>query len=92
MKYTGQTSYKMFNQLKGANFGVKFYMFCKSKSGFCMKFKIYKGQVEVKNSMTSASKNVRMFVYTPIANFRHNLFMDNLYSSPNLFQKFKSMP
>lgn len=91
MKYTGRMSYKQFNPSKRARFGVKFYKLCESKSGYCMKFKIYTGQDKVENSITSASENVSMFMCIPIANFGHTLFMDNWYSSPNLFQKLQSM-
>nr|XP_031847540.1 piggyBac transposable element-derived protein 4-like [Nomia melanderi] len=48
-------------------------------------------QDTVKNSITSASENVTMFMCTPISNFRHTLFLDNWYSSPNLFQKLQSI-
>lgn len=91
MKYTGRMSYKQFNPSKRARFGVKFYKLCESKSGYCMKFKIYTGQDKDKNSITSASENVTLFMCTPIANFGHTLFMDSWYSSPNLFQKLQSM-
>lgn len=91
MKYTGRMSYKQFNPSKRARFGVKFYKLCESKSGYCMKFKIYRGQDKEKNSITSASENVAMFMCTPVANLGHTLFMDSWYSSPNLFQKLQSM-
>ncbi|XP_015175258.1 PREDICTED: piggyBac transposable element-derived protein 4-like, partial [Polistes dominula] len=51
----------------------------------------YTGQDTVKNSITSASENVTMFMFTPISNFGHTLFLDNSYSSPNLFQKLQSI-
>lgn len=84
-------SYKQYNPSKRARFGVKFYKLCESKSGYCIQFKIYTGQDTKKNSNTSASENVTMFMSTPIAGYGHTLFLDNWYSSPNLFQKLQSI-
>lgn len=67
MKYKGRMSYKQYNPSKRARFGVKFYKLCESKSGYCIKFKIYTGQYTVKHVDASASENVVMFMSTPIA-------------------------
>lgn len=41
--------------------------------------------------MLMHQKNIIMFMCTLIANYEHILFMDNQYSSSNLFQKLQSI-
>ncbi|XP_050452209.1 piggyBac transposable element-derived protein 4-like [Cataglyphis hispanica] len=77
MKYTGRMAYKQYNPSKRARFGVKFYKLCKSKSGYCIQFKIYTGQDINKNADTSASESVTMFMCTTISGYGHTLFLDN---------------
>nr|XP_033335544.1 piggyBac transposable element-derived protein 4-like [Megalopta genalis] len=90
MKYTGRISYKQYNPSKRARFGVKFYKLCESKSGYCIKFKIYTGQDLDRNANVGVSESVTMLMSTVLTGYGHTLFLDNWYSSPSLFQKLQS--
>ncbi|XP_015185810.1 PREDICTED: piggyBac transposable element-derived protein 4-like [Polistes dominula] len=91
MKYNNRMSYNEYKSSKRVRFRIKFYKLCESKSGYCIKFQTYTGQDNMNNSITNSSENVTMFMCTPISNFGHTLFLDDWFSSPNLFQKLQSI-
>lgn len=86
MKYKGRLAYKQYNPSKRARFGLKIYKLCEASTGFCHKFKIYTGQDKI-NVHDSASHNVVMDLSKSIINKGYTLFLDNWYSSPDLFLK-----
>lgn len=86
MKYKGRSGYKQFNPSKRARFGIKIYKLCEATTGFCHGFKIYTGQDRT-NRHESASENVVIELSKSIINKGYTLFLDNWYSSPNLFLK-----
>lgn len=90
MKFKGRLPYKQFNPSKRARFGIKFYKLCESKSGFCCKFKIYTGQDKLPSSNIPASENVVMELAKFIRHRGYILFLDNWYSSPQLFTNLHS--
>lgn len=85
MKFKGRLSYIQFNPSKRARFGIKIYKLCESSSGYCMRFKIYVGKDKVQGVDIPASESVVMEVAQPILNKGYTLYMDNWYSSPQLF-------
>ncbi|XP_017795072.1 PREDICTED: piggyBac transposable element-derived protein 4-like [Habropoda laboriosa] len=86
MKYKGRLAYKQFNPSKRARFGIKIYKLCEASTGFCHQFKIYTGQDKIDRN-DSASENVTIELSKSIINKGYTLFLDNWYSSPNLFLK-----
>ncbi|XP_017756490.1 PREDICTED: piggyBac transposable element-derived protein 4-like [Eufriesea mexicana] len=86
MKYKGRLAYKQFDPSKTARFGLKIYKLCKASTGFCHGFKIYTGQDKI-DSNDSAPENVVMELSKSIINKGYTLFLNNWYSSPDLFLK-----
>lgn len=78
--------YKQFNPSKRSRFELKIYKLCEANTGFCYGFKIYTGQDKILRN-DSASENVVMELSKSIMNKGYTLFLDNWYSSPNLFLK-----
>ena len=87
MKFRGRLSYIQFNPSKRARFGVKFYKLCESSSGYCYRFKIYVGKDKTPGTDVPASESVVMEIAQPILNKGYTLYLDNWYSSPQLFIK-----
>lgn len=77
----------VFVRIKRARFGIKFYKLCESNSGYCLNFKICTG--DNKNSGTddvNKSETVVKELSKLIINKGYTLYLDNWYSSPNLFE------
>lgn len=83
MKYKGRLSFIQFIASKRARFGVKFHKLCDSESGYCSQFKIYIGQDKIGDML--ASESVVMELSKNILGKGYTLYLDNWYSSPNLF-------
>lgn len=87
MKFKGRLSYIQFNPSKRARFGIKIYKLCESSSGYCIRFKIYVGTDKIPGTDIPASESVVLEVAQPILKKGYTLYMDNWYSSPQLFLK-----
>lgn len=83
MKCRGRLSYIQFNPSKRSRFGIKFYKLCESDSGFCWNFFIYCGQDDHQNML--ASEAIVLELSRDLLNQGYTIYMDNWYSSPNLF-------
>ncbi|XP_043498406.1 uncharacterized protein LOC122521627 [Polistes fuscatus] len=77
-------SYKQYNPSNKARFGIKVYKLCESSSGYCYNFKIYTGCDKI-HTTENASETVVKELSTPILHKGHTLYLDNWYSSTNLF-------
>jgi hypothetical protein len=88
MKFRGRLSYVQCNRSKRARFGIKFYKICESSSGYCLSFEIYTGD-DVTDPTLPASTNVVLNMCEPLLDKGHTLFIDNWYSSPDLFRSLK---
>jgi hypothetical protein len=83
MKFRGRLSYVQCNRSKRLRFGIKIY--CESNSGYCLFFKIYVGD-DVKDPSLPASTNVVLTMCEPLLGKGHTLYLDNWYSSPDLYR------
>ena len=75
------------NPSKRARFEIKIYKLCESSSGYCIRFKIYVGTDKIPGTDIPASESVVLEVAQPILKKGYTLYMDNWYSSPQLFLK-----
>ncbi|XP_042145916.1 piggyBac transposable element-derived protein 4-like [Ixodes scapularis] len=89
MKFRGRLCFVQFNPSKRARFGIKFYKLCESSSGYCSAFKIYTGKDEGRDKTTCASESVVLELGKPLLEKGYILYLDNWYTSPNLFLKLK---
>ncbi|CAK9820042.1 PiggyBac transposable element-derived protein 4 [Anthophora quadrimaculata] len=86
MKFRGRLNYVQFIASKRARFGIKFYKLCESTSGYCSRFKIYTGQDKIEGTDIPVSQSIVMELAEPILGEGYTLFLDNWYSSPELFK------
>ena len=93
MKFRGRLKFVQYNPSKRSRFGIKFYKLCESKTGYCLKFKIYTGKEEKKEDSqnkkdSKLTRKLEEIVLEFIENYKnqgHTLYLDNWYSSPDLF-------
>lgn len=86
MKYRGRLAYKQFKPSKRARFGLKIDKLCGASTRFCHGFKIYTDQNTI-NRNDSELENVVIKLSKSTINKGYTLFLDNWYSSLNLFLK-----
>ena len=81
--------FKVFNPSKPNKYHMKLYQLCESKSGYCLYFHVYTPDTEKDN--TDLTKTTRKVVsLLELANCLgkgHHVYMDNFYSSPQLFDE-----
>lgn len=89
MMFRGRLSWIQFNPSKRARFGIKIYKVCDSKTGYCYNFKIYTGKDNTvrPNQNFSVSEQVVLDLCSDLLEEGRVIFMDNWYSSPNLFRE-----
>lgn len=83
MKYKGRLSFVQFIASKRARFGIKYYKLCESESGYCSQFKTYIGKDKIGDM--PASESVVMELSKHVLGKGYTIYLDNWYSSPNLF-------
>ena len=86
VKCRGRMSFIQFNPTKRARFGVKYYKLCESKSGYCTQFRIYSGKKLGADELPS-NEAIVMELMEPYLKKGYTLYIDNWYSSPNLFRR-----
>jgi hypothetical protein len=86
MKFRGRLSFVQCNRSKRARFVIKLYKICESSSGYCSYFKIYVGD-DITDPSLPAGTNVVLNMSEPLLDKGHTLYLDNWYSSPDLFRR-----
>ena len=89
MLWKGRLQFKQYIPSKLHRYGVKSFVLCDCRTGFVLDFIIYtgsEGQFEYKQQLGIAG-SVVMTLMQPYLRKDHNLFMDNWFSSPVLFEE-----
>lgn len=86
LKMRAKLNIVQFNPKKRARFGIKIYKVCESSSGYCSSFKIYVGADKCDELLASESVIV-LDLLQPYFGNGHTVYLDNWYSSPNLYTK-----
>jgi hypothetical protein len=95
MLWKGRLGFKQYIPLKRARFGIKSFVLCDAETGFVLKLIVYTGSATelVTIPALQGEKDWGMgarVVYSLLDDYLqkgHKLYVDNWYSSPNLFQK-----
>ena len=78
-------SFLQYTPKKPKKFGVKFWVLCKSLSGYCLQFEIYTGKTD--NMVEHELSYQAVFdLMKPYVNKNHHLYFDNFYTSPKLVE------
>ncbi|KAK6178647.1 hypothetical protein SNE40_011175 [Patella caerulea] len=86
LKFKGRLKFRQNNRMKRARFGIKVYKVCQSTgnaAGYTCNLKIYTGQDRTNED--PASTAVVLELNHHLLNKGYNIFIDNWYSSPDLF-------
>jgi len=82
--WKGNLSFRVFNKDKPDKYGIKVYQSCDSSNGYCLDFEVYTGKKET--SSNGATYDVVMRLISSFLNQGYTLFVDNFYTSPQLFK------
>jgi hypothetical protein len=86
--WKGRLSFKQYIPSKRHRYGIKIFILCDCLTGFVLDFEIYVGSqtyIERYEDLGVAG-SVVMMLMRPYLQKGHNLFMDNWYTSPALFE------
>lgn len=84
--YKGRTPGKMYKPNKPHKWGLNAWVLCEAKSGYAYNLDVYAGKKNG-NPEKNMTYNVVTKLCEPIYNNGHIVFMDNFFSSPDLFAK-----
>ena len=78
LAWKGRVKFKVYNPAKPTKYGIKSYMLCESKSGYCVAMKPYDGRSETIDGI------VKALLTEELLDKGHTLYMDNYYNSTRL--------
>ncbi|CAF1289214.1 unnamed protein product [Adineta ricciae] len=86
--WKGRLSFKQYIPSKRRRFGIKLFVLCDCRTGFILDFVIYTGsQTEIqRDNHLGIPGSIIMTLMQPYLQRGHNLFVDNWYTSPRLFE------
>lgn len=86
--FKGQLGFKQFIPSKRSRFGIKLYVLCDCETGYVLDIIVYTGKdSEIENTENlGTSGAIVTTLLKPYLNKGHCLYIDNFYSSPDLFQ------
>jgi len=87
--HKGRLSFKQYIPSKRSRFGIKLFVLCDCHTGYILDFVIYMGSAtEIHHRKElGIPGSIVMTLMQPYLQKGHNLFMDNWYSSPILFEE-----
>ena len=87
--FRGRVFFRQYIPSKRHRFGVKFFLLCDCDTGYILDFIVYTGATtnvkEFERADIGKSGNIVMTLLEPYLEKGHTLFVDNWYTSPNLF-------
>ena len=104
--FKGRVHFKVYNPNKPHKFGMKSYQLCESSSGYCCGFDLYHGDTDTAkyvdalntgeedsyDDLTTTSKVVLgILAQTGLLNQGYHIYMDNYYTSPELFEELNAL-
>jgi hypothetical protein len=89
MLWKGRLGFKRYIPSKQHRYGIKLFILCDCRTGFVLDFVIYTGsETETKyNKGLGIAGSVVMSLMQPYLQKGHNLFMENWFTSPVLFEE-----
>jgi hypothetical protein len=81
--FKGRTGMRVYMPGKPHKWGIKAWALCESRTGYLYNWDIYKGAGAT--TETGLTKNVVLQMVEPVVEHRHHIYMDNYFSSPELY-------
>ena len=98
--WKGRLQFRVYNPAKPTKFGIKLYQVCEASSGYCLGFDIYTSDTSCREyaelvgtdpDATATTKIVvGLLVRCGLIDLGHHIYMDNYYTSPELFRELES--
>lgn len=83
--FKGRLSSKQYLPAKPTKFGIKFWERASPRNCYCHEFQIYTGEVDVVTTEEGLRYRVVKDLTRKITGKGHHVYMDNFFSSPNLY-------
>jgi hypothetical protein len=83
--FKGRVKMKVYMPQKPHKWGIKAWALCESQTGYLYNWDIYRGAGDT--TEVGLTKKVVLQMAQPIAHNRHHIYMDNFFSSPELFNE-----
>ena len=93
--FKGRVRFRVYNPNKPHKFGIKLYQVCEASSGYCIGFDIYSGEegctvyseaVDIDPESSQTTKIVvGLLAYCGLLGKGHKVYLDNYYTSPELY-------
>lgn len=91
MQCRSRLHYIQFIRTKRARFGIKFYKLCDSETRYIHNFKIYVGKEKTDSGSANRNVVINLMKESNLLHQGYCLFIDNWYSSPNLYRELYNM-
>nr|XP_039258846.1 piggyBac transposable element-derived protein 4-like [Styela clava] len=83
--FKGRISFRQFIKTKRARFGIKVWVLAESSTGYVSRLQFYTGKDPTSNPEEGLSSRVVKYLMEPFVDMNHHLYVDNFYTSPELF-------
>ena len=87
VKFKGRLFFKQYLPKPGGKFGIKIWAICDSKNGYLLDFSVYSGKEKDADKNVALSTRVVENLSEKYTNEGHIIYMDNFYSSVELYEK-----
>lgn len=88
VKFKGCIFFRQYMPAKWTKWGLKKFVLCDSKTGYCLQQKVYNGRESFpRNPDVRLGKQAVLDLTSQYQNRNHIIYMDNFCSNPQLFRK-----
>nr|XP_039264876.1 piggyBac transposable element-derived protein 4-like isoform X2 [Styela clava] len=84
--FKGQICFRQVTESKRARFGIKVWALTESSTGYVSRLQFYSGTDPTSNSELSLPSNVVSYLIQPFEGLYHHLYVNHLYTNPELFE------
>ena len=84
--FKGRLSFCQYMPAKPMKYGIKVWVAADSENGYVANMSIYQGSENGRTYVHGQGYDVVMSMVKPFLNKRHHLFLDNFFSTPQLFE------
>jgi len=91
IKYKGRLAFRQYMPDKPTKYGIKDFVLAESHTGYCLKFLTYTGKYLFPRKEIPLTSQVVLDLLRSYEHKGHVVYMDNFYTSPELFHTLESL-
>nr|XP_039265449.1 piggyBac transposable element-derived protein 4-like [Styela clava] len=84
--FKGRINFRQFIKTKRARYGIKVWVLAESSTGYVSRLQFYTGKDPMSKPETGLASRVVRYLMEPYEGLYHHLYVDNFYTSPELFE------